>query len=132
MNRTGMRLEPSMPVLAAALLSAVSSCGVRDYPHELAVHDPNSDFGPIHGDAMQPPPPPPPPMYDATPPPFDSSGPADDGAFPPPTADASYDGAPPPPPPPPPRDAAAEAPLSGVTITLGGVAVPKENVIAFI
>jgi hypothetical protein len=111
----------------AALLVGLASCGVRDYPHPQKAYDPNNDLGPIGGnDAAQPPPPP--TMDAATP--DTGNGPSSDVVGPPPEVDASSDAVLPPPPI---RDAAAEpAPPSGITITLGGTAVPKENAIAFI
>jgi hypothetical protein len=125
-------------------LLGVASCGVQDHPHPQASYDPNHDLGPIG---------PPTTVGGATTggsattgsstttssttrsatttgnPPADAQGGGTGGAPNDNPRDASSDGVLPPPV----RDANVEPPpSSGVVTNIGGVNVPKENIIAFI
>jgi hypothetical protein len=127
-----MSLNPSSVHRAASRLTffgtlSMAACGVTEHPHELQAIDTSSDFGPSLPAA-------PAPAITDTAAPVEGSGDAPVGgpsveeapAALPLAPGAESTGTEP---------AAAQPaapPLSGVTITLDGVAVPKERAIAFI
>jgi len=53
-KRTGWTGPRARVASLSLLLIAAAGCGIREYPHELAARNPNDDFGPSAGTGAQP------------------------------------------------------------------------------